>query len=213
MKKVSTIVSLAIVAATTAGMAHAKDKQKALLAGGCFWCMESDFEKVDGVLEAVSGYTGGDSKNPTYKTIGKHFEAVEIYYDADKVSYEELIHLYFRSIDPVDAEGQFCDRGDSYRTAVFALNDEQRKIAEAEIARINNSGVLPAKIVTPVVDATKFYKAEAYHQDYYKSQKIVLTRFGPLTKEKAYKRYRTACGRDARVKELWGSEAFGRLGS
>lgn len=187
----------------------ARDIQTLIVAGGCFWCVESDFESVSGVRKAVSGYTGGSVQNPSYKqvTSGKsgHYEAVKITFDADVTSYKEMLHLFFRSIDPTDAGGQFCDRGDSYRTAIFVKNAKQRKIAET--AKAEAQQFLNRKIVTPILAEKPFYKAEAYHQDYYKSQKTVLTRFGPQTKANAYKRYRKACGRDARVKSLWGSQA------
>jgi peptide-methionine (S)-S-oxide reductase len=196
----------------SAGAAQARDIRTAIFAGGCFWCVEADFESVDGVIEAVSGYTGGDVVNPTYKQVSRggtgHYEAAEITYDADIVSYEELMDVFWHSVDPIDAGGQFCDRGESYRTAVFYLDDDQKRIAEATKAAIDASGVLPKKIVTPILKAGPFYKAEDYHQGYYESSRLVLTRFGPLTKAAAYKRYREGCGRDKRLRELWGDEAF-----
>ena len=205
----TTIAALAIL--ISAAAAQAKDLQTAILAGGCFWCVEADYESVEGVIKAVSGYTGGTTRNPTYKQVSRggtgHYEAVEITYDADVVSYEELIDIFWRSVDPIDAGGQFCDRGDSYRTAVFYLNEEQKRIAEASKA-IDASGVLPKKIVTPILPAAPFYEAEEYHQGYYKSSRLVLTRFGPVTKKTAYKKYREGCGRDARLRELWGDNAF-----
>ena len=190
--------------------AHAAATEKAYFAGGCFWCVESDFESVKGVGDVVSGYTGGKTSNPTYKKISKggtgHYEAVQIPYDPAKVSYEELLHAFFRSIDPTDAGGQFCDRGESYRTAIFVTNLKERAAAEA--ARAEAQRELGKKIVTPILDAEKFYKAEAYHQNYYKRDDIVLTRRGPKQMKNAYKFYRKACGRDKRVKELWGKEAL-----
>jgi len=154
--------------------------EKAIVAGGCFWCVESDFESVPGVKSVVSGYTGGTTANPTYKKVGaggtRHYEAVEIAFDPAKVSYATIIELFFRSVDPTDAGGQFCDRGDSYRTAVFPLNAGQAAVAEAEKARAG--AALRRKIVTPVIAAGRFYKAEAYHQDYYKGSNIVITRRG-----------------------------------
>ena len=180
--------------------------QKALLGGGCFWCMESDFEKLEGVTDVISGFTGGTLKNPTYNGNHKgHYEAVEVTYDADVVGYEKLVDVFWHSVDPVDAGGQFCDRGDSYRTAVFYKTEEQKRIAGASKAAIDASGVLPKKIVTPILPAGRFYKAEAYHQGYYQSDKLVLTRFGPVTKATAYKKYRKGCGRDARLKQLSGA--------
>jgi peptide-methionine (S)-S-oxide reductase len=183
--------------------------EKAVLAGGCFWCVESDFESVAGVKSVISGYTGGATKNPTYKQVGKgatgHYEAVEITFDNAKVSYATILNLFFRSVDPTDAGGQFCDRGESYRTAVFPLNAAQMQVAEAEKAKAATA--LRKKIVTPVIAAGPFYKAEAYHQDYYKGSNIVITRRGPKRQSEAYAFYRKACGRDARVKQLWGNAA------
>ncbi len=202
----------ALVILASAAAVQAKDLQTAIFAGGCFWCVESDFESVKGVTEAVSGFIGGTTKNPTYKQVSRggtgHYEAVEVTYDADVVGYEKLMDIFWHSVDPVDAGGQFCDRGDSYRTAVFYKTEEQKRIAEASKAAIDASGVLPKKIVTPILPAGPFYKAEAYHQGYYKSSKLVLTRFGPVSKATAYKKYRKGCGRDARLKELWGDKAF-----
>ncbi len=204
------LATLAILASAAA--VQARDIQTAIFAGGCFWCVESDFESVKGVTEAVSGYTGGTTKNPTYKQVSRggtgHYEAVEVTYDADVVGYDELMDVFWHSVDPVDSGGQFCDRGDSYRTAVFYKTEEQKRIAEASKAAIDKSGVLPKKIVTPILPAAPFYKAEAYHQGYYKSSKLVLTRFGPVSKATAYKKYRKGCGRDARLTELWGDKAF-----
>lgn len=183
--------------------------EKLIVAGGCFWCVESDFESVDGVKGAVSGYIGGSAETAEYKKITKggtgHYEAVEITFDNNKVSRDQLLHMFFRSVDPTDAGGQFCDRGDSYRTAVFYKNDTQK--AAADSAKAAAQKALGSKIVTPVLAASPFYKAEGYHQDYYKGKKIVLTRFGPKKQSEAYKRYREACGRDQRVKQLWGSDA------
>ena len=183
--------------------------ETAIVAGGCFWCVESDFESVPGVKEVVSGYTGGTLKNPTYKQVGAggtgHYEAVEIRFDNAKVSYGHLMDLFFRSIDPTDSGGQFCDRGDSYRTAIFVKNAAQR--TEAERAKAEAEAALGQKIVTPILNAGPFWKAEAYHQDYYKGTGIVLTRRGPKVQSNAYAFYRQACGRDARVKQLWGDAA------
>lgn len=190
-------------------LANAAKLETAVLAGGCFWCVEADFESVPGVVDVVSGYTGGTTANPTYKKISKggtgHYEAAKITYDPDRVSYEQLLFMFLRSIDPTDAGGQFCDRGESYRTAIFVDNDAEKAVAVAAIAKAG--AALGRKIVTPILTASRFYNAEAYHQDYYKSKKIVITRRGPKTKIEAYKFYRNACGRDARVQALWGSDA------
>jgi peptide-methionine (S)-S-oxide reductase len=185
--------------------AHAAT-EKAIVAGGCFWCVESDFEKVAGVKSVVSGYTGGAKANPTYKDHEGHYEAVEITYDPAKISYADLIAKFLRSVDVTDAGGQFCDRGPAYRTAIFVSNPAQKVAAEAAVAEAQ--ATLGQKVVTPVLAAKTFWKAEDYHQDYYKSSEIVLTRAGPKQKRNAYKFYRSACGRDARVKELWGSQAL-----
>ena len=171
--------------------------ESAIFAGGCFWCVESDFDKVDGVVETISGYTGGDTTNPTYKTHTKqgHLEAVKVIYDPAKVEYEALVSYFFRHIDPVDAGGQFCDRGNSYTTAVFVDGDEERAIVDAEIAKIDASNILPAPVVTKVRDEVKFHVAEDYHQDYYLKNAV------------RYNFYRKGCGRDERVKKLWSGKA------
>lgn len=180
-----------------------------IVAGGCFWCVESDFESVKGVKSAVSGYSGGKTKNPTYKDVTRggsgHYEAVKITFDSSVVSRERLLYLFFRSVDPTDAGGQFCDRGESYRTAIFVSNKAEKALAEQ--AKADAQAALGRNIVTPILPKAKFYKAEAYHQDYYKGDKIVLTRRGPKSQASAYKFYRKSCGRDQKVKSLWGSDA------
>ncbi|MDW3180537.1 peptide-methionine (S)-S-oxide reductase MsrA [Roseobacter sp.] len=189
--------------------AHAADLQTLTVAGGCFWCVEADFEKVKGVKEAVSGFTGGTVANPTYKQVTSggtgHYEAVQITFDADVVSRRTLLDLFFRSVDPTDADGQFCDRGESYRTAIFTNTAAEKQAAQA--AKTKATADLGQKVVTPILDASEFYPADAYHQDYYKGRQLVITRFGPKRQASAYKAYREACGRDARVKQLWGSDA------
>lgn len=180
-----------------------------IVAGGCFWCVESDFESVKGVKSAVSGYTGGKTKNPTYKDVTRggsgHYEAVKITFDSSVVSRERLLYLFFRSVDPTDAGGQFCDRGDSYRTAVFVSNKSEMALAEK--VKAEAQAALGQNIVTPILAKSRFYKAEAYHQDYYKGDNIVITRRGPKSQASAYKFYRNACKRDAKVKALWGRDA------
>jgi peptide-methionine (S)-S-oxide reductase len=180
--------------------------EKAIVAGGCFWCVESDVESMSGVISAVSGYTGGNKANPTYEDHEGHYEAVEIVFDPDRISYAELTARFLRSIDVTDSGGQFCDRGSAYRTAIFALNAEQKATAQAAVAEAGAS--LGRDIVTPVLSAGTFWKAEDYHQDYYRGTNIVLTRAGPKKQSTAYKFYRKACGRDARVKQIWGDQAF-----
>lgn len=182
---------------------------KAVVAGGCFWCVEADFEEVPGVRSVISGYTGGTVKDPTYKQVVAggtgHYEAVEITFDTNRISYDEVLRLFLRSVDPLDAGGQFCDRGDSYRTAIFVSNSAEKAAAEAAVAEA--SAALGQRVVTPILQAGPFYKAEDYHQDYYKSRDIVITRAGPKQKRNAYAFYREACGRDARVKAVWGDQA------
>ncbi len=204
-------LSLAILAGLTlhTGRAEAEDIRTAVVAGGCFWCVESDFERVDGVVEVVSGFAGGDVANPSYRDVVRggtgHLEVVEITYDADVLPYAGLLRLFLRSIDPLDAGGQFCDRGESYTTAIFVTDARERDIAEGAI--LEAEGALGQSIVTPIRDAAPFYPAEAYHQDYYRSNELILTRFGPRRKSVAYDLYRTACGRDQRVLDIWGQEA------
>lgn len=180
-----------------------------VVAGGCFWCVESDFESVQGVTEVVSGFTGGTIENPSYKQVVRggtgHFEAVQIFYDPSQISTAQIYSMFIRSVDPTDAGGQFCDRGPAYRTAIFVNNDIERAAAEAALKGAQQE--LGQKIVTPILDQGDFYPADAYHQDYYKQTAIILTRFGPKSKAKAYKAYRDACGRDERVRQLWGTKA------
>ncbi|HBG98076.1 MAG: peptide-methionine (S)-S-oxide reductase MsrA [Rhodobacteraceae bacterium] len=187
---------------------RAAEAETAILAGGCFWCVEADFERVPGVIGAVSGFTGGTVDNPSYRQVVRggtgHYEAVAIRYDPDRVSYAQILDLFLRSIDPFDAGGQFCDRGESYRSAIFAT-PAQRPAAEAAIARAE--AALGRPLVTPVLPAQAFWPAEAYHQDYYRSDDLIVTRFGPRRKSVAYDLYREACGRDARVRAIWGEAA------
>ena len=183
-----------------AGGAASAATAVATFAGGCFWCVESDFDKVPGVLETVSGYTGGTVENPTYKAVTQggtgHYEAVRITYDPAKVTYEKLLDVFWHSVDPTDAGGQFCDRGESYRTAVFAHSPAQKRAAVASKKEINDSGTLKGSIVTPILTAKAFYPAEDYHQGYYMKD--------PLR----YRFYRFGCGRDNRLREVWGKEAL-----
>lgn len=204
------ILALALASLTIGlpGAAQART-EKAIVAGGCFWCVEADFEKVKGVKGVVSGYSGGKTRNPTYDDHEGHVEAVEITFDDAVISYDQLIRLFLRSVDVTDAGGQFCDRGHSYTTAIFVSGAAQKASAEAAVAEAE--AILGRTVVTPVQSASKFWKAEDYHQDYYKGSNIVLTRAGPKKQSNAYKFYREACGRDARVKAIWGAEAaFGK---
>ena len=209
MKLMALAVAVAIGICAEYKRAHAAEVEVALVAGGCFWCVESDFESVGGVIEATSGYAGGTTENPTYKQVTRggtgHLEVVQIEFDPSQITYDQILHMFLRSVDPTDAGGQFCDRGFSYTTAIFALNSAQRASAEAAIGAAE--AALGQDIVTPIKDAATFYPAEAYHQDYYKQDGLVLTRFGPRSKASAYKLYRESCGRDARVDALWGDAA------
>jgi len=170
---------------------------KAVFAGGCFWCIESDFQDLNGIRAAVSGYTGGNTINPTYKAVtygnSGHYEAVEIEFDAEIVSYSQLLQHFWRNIDPLDGRGQFCDKGPSYRSAIFPLDGEQRRLAQQSMAQAQ--ALLPGNktLATKIIDATVFYPAEEYHQDYY------------LKNPKRYKYYRWNCGRDKRLQALWGT--------
>lgn len=183
----------AATAPMTAGTA------RAVFAGGCFWCVESDFDKVGGVLSTTSGYTGGKVANPSYEQVSSkqtgHAEAVEIVYDPRKVSYAQLLDHYWHTIDPTTRDRQFCDVGSPYRTAIFAVDAAQLQAAQASLAALSKSKPFKEPIVTEIVPAGAFYAAEDYHQDYYKKN--------PLR----YQYYRTSCGRDARLKQLWGAAA------
>jgi len=202
-------VLIALAAMLRALPAPAAGTETLTVAGGCFWCVESDFESVPGVIGAVSGFTGGKAANPTYDQVSKggtgHYEAVQITFDPARVSRETLLNLFFRSVDPTDAGGQFCDRGNSYRTAIFVSDAGEKALAQQ--AKTNAQRALGQTVVTPILQQGAFYPADAYHQDYYKGNKLVFTRFGPKRQHSAYKAYRKACGRDARVKQLWGSDA------
>ncbi len=185
--------------------AKAQAGNTAIFAGGCFWCVEADFEKVRGVGDVVSGFTGGSTGTPSYRNSGDHIEAVRIPFNPGTVSYERLVNMFLRSIDVFDSGGQFCDRGREYTSAIFYTNSAQKQIAEAEKARAEAQ--LGRKIVTPILPASQFYPVGAYHQDYYKQSAIVVTRRGPKSKAEAYKFYRNACGRDQRVRQIWGGNA------
>ena len=175
----------------------AQTTAKATFAGGCFWCVESDFDKVPGVISTTSGYIGGKTANPTYEQVSAkstgHAEAVEIVYDPAKVSYEQLLNKFWRSIDPTTKDRQFCDVGSPYRTAIFAHDAAQLAAASASLVALEKSKPFKEPIVTQIQLAGPFYPAEEYHQDYYKKNPV------------RYKYYRTSCGRDARLAELWGS--------
>jgi len=170
---------------------------KATFAGGCFWCIEADFEQVDGVLEVISGYTGGDKENPTYEEVSSgetgHMEAIQVIYDPDKVSYEELLTFFWLHVDPTDPGGQFVDRGPQYRTAIFYHDDEQKRLANEFKKELERSGPFERPIVTGILKFKKFYPAETYHQDYHKNNAF------------HYKSYRRNSGRDQFLKKVWGT--------
>ncbi len=171
---------------------------KAIFAGGCFWCTESDFEKMPGVLSAVSGYIGGSVERPSYEQVSSgrsgHTEAVEVVFDPAKISYAQLVERFWRTIDPTVKDQQFCDHGPQYRSGIYPLDAEQLKVAEASKAALLKSAVLP-QVQTEIVPATRFWPAEGYHQDYYKTNAL------------KYQYYRYGCGRDARLKAIWGEKA------
>lgn len=203
------LLPLSLVAALSVAAPFAPAQaETAVFAGGCFWCVESDLEKLPGVRDVVSGYAGGKTQNPTYKNYerGGHREVVQVDFDETKISYGDLVGIFLRTVDVTDAGGQFCDRGFGYSTAIHPLDEKQAEAAKAEIDKAKKS--LGGKVVTPVEGAAVFWPAEDYHQAYYKSDVRTLTRFGYVTRAEAYKGYRKACGRDARVKSVWGGEAY-----
>lgn len=172
---------------------------KAVFAGGCFWCVESDFDKLPGVLATISGYTGGKTANPNYQEVSSnmtgHAEAVEILFDPARISYAQLVEHFWRTIDPTTKDRQFCDVGSPYRSAIFAQDDAQLRIAQASRAALEKTKPFSAPIVTEVLAADTFYPAEEYHQDYYLKNPV------------RYNYYRSGCGRDARLTQLWGDAA------
>lgn len=190
--------ALSLSALLVAPVANADE---AVLAGGCFWCMESDFEKLEGVTDVISGFTGGSTANPTYNGNHKgHYEAVKITYDESKVSYRQILEHFWVNIDPFDARGQFCDKGPSYLSAIFVANDQERAIAE-ETKNAVEAQFPKQTVVTPILNASTFYPIkgdEIGHQDFYKKS--------PLR----YKLYRWNCGRDQRLEEIWGDKATGK---
>lgn len=191
------LLAMAISSADeTAITTENKDLAVATFAGGCFWCMEAPFDKLQGVTSTTSGYTGGHTKNPTYKQTSSgrtgHTEAVQIVYDPQQISYEKLLDVFWHNIDPTTADQQFCDRGNQYRSEIFYHNDEQKQLAESSKAALDKNKPFKEPIVTQVSKASTFYAAEDYHQDYYKKNPI------------RYRYYRHGCGRDKRLEQLWG---------
>lgn len=205
MNLVISIFSLTLFLSTPL---QAQVTETAIVAGGCFWCVESDFRRVPGVTDVRVGFSGGTTPNPVYEDVARgrtdHLEVAQITFDTAVITYPEILHLFLRSVDVLDAGGQFCDRGAHYTTAIFAtpqqMVDARAAIAAAE-AEIGQS------IVTPVRPAMRFYEADDFHQNYANSTERTLTRFGWIERRNAYKRYREACGRDRRVRELWGESA------
>lgn len=208
MKYLFSVIVLTLLIACNQGQSQQTEKAqmpqnidgaKATFAGGCFWCMEAPFEKLDGVKAVISGYTGGETKNPTYNEVSRgttgHVEAVQVIYDPEKITYKELLDVYWKQFDPTDAGGSFYDRGHQYTSAIFYHNAEQKVLAEASKKALEESGRFDDPIVTPIKEAGTFYPAEEYHQDYYKK------------KPEHYKRYRKGSGRDRFIKEHWGDES------
>lgn len=183
--------------------AHA---ETAIVAGGCFWCVEKDFDHVKGVTATTSGYAGGTMKNPTYENHKGNQEAVKIEFDPKVISYEKLIAHFLRTIDVTDAGGQFCDRGEAYESALFPQGADQ--LADAKKAVADAAAELGKDVVTPIKPFTTFADAEGYHQNYYLGENPVFTRFGLIKQSEAYAKYREGCGRDAQVKAVWGNAAY-----
>lgn len=191
------LMTFGLIMATSAQQSESTTEvTTALFAGGCFWCIEADFEKLDGVLDVVSGYTGGAAETADYKTVTYnntgHYEAVEVSYDPTQVSYAELVEYFWVHIDPTDPYGQFCDKGESYKSAIFYSSNEEKSIIDKSIEMLNKTKPFSEDIVTTIAAAKPFYLAEDYHQDYYKKNPI------------RYNIYRRGCGRDNRIDEVWG---------
>ncbi len=201
MRSLAVAVLMTFLGANTSPAVTPAQRAVATFAGGCFWCMEGPFEKLRGVTSATSGYTGGPQKNPTYEQVSSgqtgHAEAVEIVFDPKVITYERLLDVFWHNIDPLSANGQFCDRGSQYRSAIFFHDEAQKRAAEASKAGIEASGRLKGRIVTQILAATPFYRAEDYHQDFYKTNRV------------RYQMYRMGCGRERRLKEVWGDQAGG----
>ena len=198
MKIIAALISCAFAITACTNNSTAQNLDQATFAGGCFWCIEAPFDKLPGVVSAISGYTGGPEENPTYGQVSSgstgHLEAVQVTYDPQKVTYRELLDLFWRQFDPTDAGGSFYDRGHHYTSAVFYHNEEQKKLAEASKIALDKSGRFAKPIVTPIHPQMKFYPAEDYHQDYHKKN------------PSHYNRYRTGSGRDKFIQEVWGTE-------
>jgi peptide-methionine (S)-S-oxide reductase len=193
------VLTQLLLAGAAAG--RAGERATATFAGGCFWCEETAFEGLPGVVSVTSGYTGGSLKNPSYEEVSSgvtgHAESVQVIYDPVKISYAQLLEVFWHNVDPLDGSGQFCDKGTQYRSAIFYRDEEQRKAAEETKRKLEEQPRFKGKIATQIVAASTFYPAEEYHQDYYKKNPV------------HYHAYRLGCGRDRRLQELWGEQAGG----
>jgi peptide-methionine (S)-S-oxide reductase len=182
---------------TEAAPPPGEDQAVAIFAGGCFWCMERPFEELDGVISVLSGYTDGDVEGPSYDEVSAgstgHAEAVRVLYDPSRITYEQLLEVFWHNVDPTQRDAQFCDHGTQYRSGIYPRDAEQRRLAEASRARVDE--LIPGEIVTEIDDATTFWVAEAYHQDFYRTNPV------------RYTQYRLGCGRDARLRQIWGDLA------
>ncbi len=191
------ILAIILMLCMSAGGAMAAEYKSAVFAGGCFWCLEKPFDELPGVTQTESGYTGGSVVNPTYEQVSSgttgHVEAIRVVYDPAKTSYEDLLYVFWRNIDPTDGGGQFCDRGPQYRSAIFVEDDAEKDAAHRTLAELEKS--MGLTVATEILKRSEFYPAEEYHQDYYKKN--------PLR----YHFYRQGCGRDRRLKQVWGAEA------
>jgi peptide-methionine (S)-S-oxide reductase len=196
------LLAAGLAAAAVSLAAPPGDRATAIFAGGCFWCEETAFEGLPGVISVVSGYTGGQKKNPTYEEVSAggtgHAESVQVTYDPGKTSYEKLLDVFWHNVDPFQKDAQFCDHGTQYRSAIFYQGDAQKKAAEESRRKLEEQPRFKGKIVTQIVAASTFYPAEEYHQDFYKKNPV------------RYHEYRAGCGRDARLKEIWGEPAGGK---
>jgi peptide-methionine (S)-S-oxide reductase len=193
-------LAAAAVLTAAAGSAQSTPHATAIFAGGCFWCMEPPFDALDGVVSTTSGYTGGQTKNPTYEQVSEgrtgHTEAIRVVYDPSKITYDKLLEVFWRNIDPLDGGGQFCDRGPQYRAGIFFQSEDERKLAAASKEKVASR--LSGRVVTEIVAAGPFYEAEGYHQDYYKKNPV------------RYKMYKWNCGRDQRLEKIWGAGSQAR---
>ena len=192
------LIGLAALGLSLAGPSALADTKKATFAGGCFWCMEAPFDKLPGVSDVTVGYTGGHKSNPTYQEVSAgttgHVEAVQIAYDSAKITYEKLLDVFWHNVDPLTANAQFCDHGSQYRTGIFHVDDEQKRLAESSKDALTKSGRFKQPIVTEITAASTFWPAEDYHQHYYVKNPV------------RYKFYRYNCGRDQRLQQVWGAE-------